>query len=366
MLILVYTIPNIYVFLRVLNLFISRKNKLKYTFVYLMLASLYPVSVYQYDGNFLSGLIEKISEYLVPFFLYFFLFILLFDIFLLLNLFVKIISKEKRRSPEFKRRVLSLLILSSVIIVVAGIVNFNTIRVSEYNIKVEAGSSQLQHLKIAFASDFHLGKKASVKFVAKFAEKISEIKPDIVLFGGDIAEGENESEKMISFENILKEIKPRYGFFTVLGNHEYYSGHDDGYFFRKAGIEILYDDVTVIDNAFNLVGRLDAHYRGRKTIDELLNSTNDSLPVIMIDHRPSEILEVSKTDTDVQFSGHTHNGQMFPINLIIRRLYELGWGYKKIENTHFFVSSGIRLWGPQVRTAGKSEIMVVNIEFADM
>jgi len=87
----------------------------------------------------------------------------------------------------------------------------------------------------------------------------------------------------------------------------------------------------VIDNAFNLVGRLDAHYRGRKTIDELLDSTNDSLPVIMIDHRPSEILEVSKTNTDVQFSGHTHNGQMFPINLIIRRLYELGWGYKRLK-----------------------------------
>jgi predicted MPP superfamily phosphohydrolase len=82
-----------------------------------------------------------------------------------------------------------------------------------------------------------------------------------------------------------------------------------------------------------------------------------------MDHRPNELQEVSRTQADVQFSGHTHNGQMFPINLITNSVYELSWGYKKIRNTHFFVSSGLRLWGPPVRTSGKSEIMLVDINF---
>jgi len=65
----------------------------------------------------------------------------------------------------------------------------------------------------------------------------------------------------------------------------------------------------------------------------------------------------------VQLSGHTHNGQLFPINYIIKSMYDLSWGYMKKGNTHFFVTSGLQLWGPPVRTAGKAEIMVINIGF---
>jgi predicted MPP superfamily phosphohydrolase len=127
---------------------------------------------------------------------------------------------------------------------------------------------------------------------------------------------------------------------------------------------VLSDTVVVIAGSFNLAGRNDSHMRTRKEIGMLLESTADSLPVILIDHRPTEIDKVSKTSVDVQLSGHTHNGQLFPINLITRKVYELSWGYRKIGNTHFFVTSGIRLWGPPVRTTGKSEIMVIDINFS--
>jgi predicted MPP superfamily phosphohydrolase len=126
---------------------------------------------------------------------------------------------------------------------------------------------------------------------------------------------------------------------------------------------VLSDSIVFPGNLFNLAGRNDSHIRTRKTIGELLESVNDSLPVILIDHRPTEIEEVSKTHVDIQLSGHTHNGQLFPVNLITRKVYLLTWGYKKILNTHFFVTSGIRLWGPPVRTTGKSEIMVIDITF---
>ena len=118
-----------------------------------------------------------------------------------------------------------------------------------------------------------------------------------------------------------------------------------------------------IDNSFYLAGRFDQHFRKRKTINEVLSKDSTDLPIILMDHRPIDLQKISLTAVDVQFSGHTHNGQMFPINLITKSVYELSWGYKKIRNTHFFVTSGLRLWGPPVKTAGKSEIMLVDIDF---
>ena len=126
-------------------------------------------------------------------------------------------------------------------------------------------------------------------------------------------------------------------------------------------MKVLSDTILSIDNSFNLGGRYDSHFRTRKSIDDFMKSHTDSLPLILIDHRPTEIVQVSTTQTDIQLSGHTHHGQMFPINLITKSVYELSWGYRKIGNTHFFVTSGIRLWGPPVRTVGKSEIMVINV-----
>jgi predicted MPP superfamily phosphohydrolase len=98
-------------------------------------------------------------------------------------------------------------------------------------------------------------------------------------------------------------------------------------------------------------------------VNEILGTTSPDLPVLLLDHRPTELEETSKTPVDVQFSGHTHNGQLFPINYILHSMYELTWGYKKIRNTHFFVTSGLRLWGPPVKTAGKSEIMLIKIYY---
>jgi len=185
-----------------------------------------------------------------------------------------------------------------------------------------------------------------------------------MVFGGDIVEGDNENENMLVFEKLLSEIKTKYGVFGVLGNHEYYAGQDKGSFFDKAGIKVLCDTIVLIDNSFNLGGRYDSHFSIRKIISDLMKSVTDSLPMIIIDNRPTEIDQVSKTTVDIQLSGHTHDGQLFPINLITRRVYQISWGYRTIAHTHFFVTSGIRLWGPPVRTSGKSEIMVVDITFA--
>jgi predicted MPP superfamily phosphohydrolase len=110
------------------------------------------------------------------------------------------------------------------------------------------------------------------------------------------------------------------------------------------------------------VGRYDSQYRERKSLAELMRSVKVSLPVILIDHRPTELEQIGRAGVDISFSGHTHDGQLFPLNLILRNMYPLVWGHKKFSNTDSFVTSGIRLWGPPVRTVGKSEIVVVEVQ----
>lgn len=440
-LMLAYTIPNIYVFFRIMSLFIGKGYRLMYTVIYLLLAAVYPAT--QYLSHLLpDGLTEVLSvvaNYLLPFYLYVFLFLLLYELFLLLNALLRVVPREKRRSFRFRFSALASILLLSVAVVTGGIINMNTIRASHYTIVVPKKDSPLDHLRIAFVADLHLMEDSSVKFTEQYVRKVNALEPDIVLYGGDIVEGRDENRIPEPILAALRKVQSRYGSFGVPGNHESYGSRGNGTFYERAGITLLLDTLVNIDNTFYLAGRLDERSRNRKTVTEILQDLPSSppsrlqpvpkepsgqsgisgpaepselmglaepadisgqsgqsgspelsglsgpaelmglegpsdisgpsgqsrlsLPVIMLDHRPTQLQEVSQTPVDVQFSGHTHNGQLFPINLYMRTLYELSWGHKQIRDTHFFVTSGLRLWGPPVKTAGKSEIMVVDITF---
>jgi hypothetical protein len=330
---------------------------------YFVIAMVYPASNLLSEGVADTLRLSAIADYLLPFCLYLFLFTLVFDIFLLVNWLFKIIPSERLKSRKVRKAIFLSILILSLSVLTGGIINFNTIRTSTYQIEVPGRSSANTDLKIAFVADFHLQEMTGIHFVERFAEKIREIEPDLMIFGGDIVEGDSDDGNMQEYESIIRGINARYGVYAVLGNHEYYAGQDKGSFFDKAGIKVLCDTIVNIENSFALAGRFDSHFSGRKTVYDLLSSAPDSLPLILVDHRPTEIDQVSSTTADIQLSGHTHNGQLFPINLITRSVYELSWGHLKKGNTHFFVTSGIRLWGPPVRTTGKSEIMVINIKF---
>jgi predicted MPP superfamily phosphohydrolase len=363
---LAYTIPGIYLFIRIWQLFIPKGKRLPYVLTFLFIFAIYPLSNLTGEGS--DGIAAKIlspaANYLLPFFLYVFMFVLLTDILLLINLAIRIVPKERVKDKSKMARVFYMIIFLALIVVIAGIINFNTIRSSEYRITVPGRSSQISGLRIAFVSDFHLQEGVPVRFVERFKKEISEIKPDLMIFGGDIVEGDREGEKMVEFEEILRTISTKYGVYGVLGNHEHYSRQEQGGFFRRSGIEILTDTVIIKDHLFALAGRNDSHTQSRKSAGSVAAMAPDSLPLIMIDHRPTETDQISKTRTDIVLSGHTHHGQLFPINLITQQIYRLSYGHLKEGNTHFFVSSGIRLWGFPVRTTAKSEIVVVNVDFS--
>lgn len=360
MLNLAYLIPNIYLFIRILQLFILKKDRFKFISIYLLVFSVYPVSNFLRDHD--PAILSILAGYLLPFFLYLFLAVLSLDIILLINRLLKVVPIEKLQDISFRKYGFPAVIIISLFVVAAGIINFNTIRLSEYNITLPYNLPGTGKMRIAFVSDFHLNERTPAGFVRSFAGKVEEADPDLLLFGGDIVEGNIEDKNMVLFESIINGLKVKYGKYGILGNHEHYSGHTDGTFFERAGIVLLIDTVIKIDGSFYLAGRNDSHREQRKTVEDLLLQRAAELPVILLDHRPTDMEAIDRVHIDIALSGHTHNGQLFPINLITGKIYELSWGHLKKGNTHFFVSSGIRLWGPPVRTAGKSEIMVINIK----
>ena len=362
---LTYLLPNIYLFFRIRNLFISKAYRLRYTIIYILLAIIYPLSQpFAHSGPDNFGYVLRIvADYLLPFYLYIFLMVLLFDLFLLFNHFAHLIRKARLRSYRFRLSALTSIVVLSLFIVAAGIVNLNTIRISRYHISIPKKNSRLEHLRIVFVSDIHIEQNTRPQFIRQFIRKTRKLQPGLILYGGDIIERGSQSENVNKIKKLLQKLNPVYGSFAVLGNHEFYGGQQDGQFFREADITLLNDTMIKVDDSFFLAGRIDQHFRGRKYLSEILGKRELNLPVIMMDHRPTRLQEVSQTPVDVQFSGNTHNGQLFPINLIMKSIYELPWGHEKIGHTHFFVSSGLRLWGPPVKTAGKSEILVVDINF---
>jgi hypothetical protein len=356
----------IYAYFRIRKLIAKKLFKNIFTAFFIFLVLGFPVAETMSHRS-VSGWAKYFmiaGYYSLPFMLYLVPIVILSDLITGVIRLLKIISRETIRSPRFRIIRLCLLLMIPVVIVTMGAVNYHHLQVKEYSIEVPRKSSEIRQLKIAFAADFHLGEITEDHFMERFVTKVNALNPDIVLIGGDVLEGDRQDEATDKIETQFRQIRSKCGVYAAPGNHEMHGGNRSD-FFIKAGIRLLQDTVEKIDGAFYLAGRNDSHSRNRKSIDELLQNTSDDLPVILLDHRPTDFDRVSHSIVDIQLSGHTHHGQLFPVNFITQHKYELSWGYMKKRQTHFFVTSGVQLWGPPVRTVGASEILVINVVFRD-
>ena len=365
---IIYLLLNFYVWLRIRKLFAKTKYKNISTVLFIITVLYFPLTEFPSHSSTLGSSWAKYllvpGYYSLPFLLYLFLLVLLSDIVIWINRKIKILAPEIMNSQNFRISRLCILFVVPLIIIIIGAMNNNYIRVSQYAVEVPRQRSEITQLRIAFAADFHLREATNTQILQEFVTKINSLNPDVLLICGDVLEGDRHGEKTDRFEELFRRIKTKYGVFAVSGNHEMHGGGKRD-FFINSDITLLEDKVQLIDRAFYLVGRNDGHGLQRKSLDELLIPVQDSLPVILLDHRPVDIDRVSKSIVDIQLSGHTHNGQLFPINFIVRKLYELSWGYMKKNHTHFFVTSGLQTWGPRIRTAGVSEIGMINVFFRD-
>jgi predicted MPP superfamily phosphohydrolase len=356
----------VYVYFSIRRFITSKTAKGIFTAFYILLLLAYPIAerLAHSSGDGWKKYAIIAGYYSLPFLLYLTMAVILADLAIGAARLFKIISREAVRSARFKKACFSFLLAIPAFAVILGIMNYNYLRCREYTIEIPRKSSSINRLKIVFAADLHLGRITPDHFLEKFVAKVNAQRPDIILIGGDVLEGDQRDEDTGKFETQFRRLESKYGVYAVPGNHEGHRGSRSD-FFDRAGIRFLQDAVEKIDEAVYLAGRKDSRSRNRKSVDELLRNAPDDLPVILLAHRPIEFEEVSRSPVNIQLSGHTHNGQLFPVNFISRRIYELSWGYLKKRQTHFFVTSGVQLWGPQVRTAGASEILVIQVVFRE-
>jgi predicted MPP superfamily phosphohydrolase len=133
-------------------------------------------------------------------------------------------------------------------------------------------------------------------------------------------------------------------------------------------IVLLRDSVIMVNNEFYLVGREDRdgkRFSGieRRSLEDLMRAVDLNYPVILMDHQPIGLDDAVSNKVDLQISGHTHNGQLWPFNYLTEAIYEVSRGYKKKGDTHFYVSSGVGTWGPPVRTGNQPEIVNIRLNF---
>jgi predicted MPP superfamily phosphohydrolase len=364
-LLIAYILPNIYIFISLRKHFINEQHRKKFSILYASLVIILPCIEYlsHSDNSPLISEMTKVGYYALPYLLYLFLTLLIVDLLRMINRFAKAIPVSVIKSSMFRNTLFAITMAVPFLIVIIGAYRHGIIQISSYKIEIPQKMSNLNHLKIAVAADLHLRGIKDQNIVDRFVAKINSEKPDIVFLVGDIIEGDRQDTKMKSLEESLREIHTKYGTYASLGNHESHGDNTKLDFFNNSAITVLQDSFVEIDKSFYVVGRNDSRYESRKTIEDLLKGVPKDLPIIMLNHRPVDFGIVSSNNVDIQFSGHSHNGQLFPINYITSYLYELSWGHKKVKNTHFFVTSGLQSWGPAVKTVGASEIMVIDIDF---
>jgi hypothetical protein len=169
---------------------------------------------------------------------------------------------------------------------------------------------------------------------------------------------------------VFRGLRSRLGIYSVLGNHESYGNLERNLsYLRKWGVTVLQDEAVLVDDSFWLLGRRDptALRRGeaRLPIEEIMKSSgvDAGRPLILLDHQPVGLGEAERAGIDLQLSGHTHAGQLFPLNIINKLIYEQNWGSLVKGRTQYYVSCGVGTWGPPVRTGSVPEIVLIRMSF---
>jgi len=201
--------------------------------------------------------------------------------------------------------------------------------------------------------------------------RINALKPDIILFAGDLVDEDLAPVIRHDLGKSLTRLSAPLGVYAITGNHEYIGGADKAVrYLEEHGINVLRDSVVLIGNSFYLAGREDRDKnrfsnKARKNLAELLTGVDMAKPVIMMDHQPFRLDDVAAAGVDLQLSGHTHHGQLWPFNYITKAIFELSWGYKQKDKSHFYVSSGYGGWGPPVRTGNRPELVSIRMKFEE-
>jgi predicted MPP superfamily phosphohydrolase len=227
-----------------------------------------------------------------------------------------------------------------------------------------AKTTGLPSLKIFAMSDLHLGAGIGKTEFESWLPLIEAEQPDIVLIAGDVVDSDVRPLEELNFAESLRRIKSKYGVYAVIGNHEYIGNlHKSERFLRTSGMTVLRDSAVLVADAFYIIGRDDRTNPDRKPITAILEGLDPGKPLILLDHQPADLAEAAQSNIDLQISGHTHDGQIWPLSHITGSIFEKSHGYIKKSGTHIYVTSGLGIWGGKFRIGTVSEYAVIDLSF---
>lgn len=369
----VYTALNYYIFIRGWQALAS--------YAYLRPYYIIVFAIVAY-GYVFSKLLYKILPPLVydiwlgigaiwfAFIVYFILTLLLIDIIRLFDSWFHFLPAFIKADYELTKKITAVIVITVTgLIVLLGNLNKRDITVKTLDLQLPKGNGKLSEINIVAASDLHLSPIDGERLLSKIIDKMESLNPDIILLAGDIVDDKAEILEQRKIGESFKRLNPKYGIFTINGNHEFINGVDASVEYAEhLGMKVLRDDYILVDSSFYVIGREDSTMfqfigRHRKSLKQIIETIETSYPMILLDHTPYKLEEAQKNNIALQLSGHTHHGQIWPANIITSMIYEISWGYKKKGNTNFYVTSGAGTWGPPVRTGSKSEIVNIKIKF---
>ena len=318
--------------------------------------------------NWLTAALIWVGSFWLAIMVYLLLQLVLLDVLRLIDHFFGIFPLSFK--TDHVKEITAVVIISITLLVVAiGHLNtwFPVIRQLEY--QVNKGGGKLKELNIAAISDVHLVKTIEKRHMRIIVDKINELKPDIILIPGDMIDEDIAPVLQTNVGDILLQLKAKYGVYAVTGNHEYIGGVVKAkQYLDEHNISVLSDTAELIDDSFYLVGREDITIKtfinkNRKPLKKILEGVDKTKPLILMDHQPFKLKQAEENGIDLQLSGHTHHGQLWPFNYITNAIFEVSWGYKKKGDTHYYVSSGVGGWGPPIRTVNRPEILSIKLLF---
>lgn len=342
-------------------------------FFMLVVMSLIGVVWNNYLPHFLQDSFYMAASYWLGAVVYFSIFIAIFELIHVLGKWLGILPLAVTRYNTTISLAAGILVLiTTIVFLIYGTLNARKLEITPYNINISKQAGSLKQLRIAFLSDIHLGNLQD-NHMKELVDTINKINPDLVLIGGDMVDASRDMEpyETDAAEYNFKKIKSKYGIYASLGNHDYDDNGDSEYRierFRQAGISVLRDSSVKIGDSFYLIGREDKFYERtsggkRKKLSTLMKDMDMKLPVIVLDHEPVKLEEPRDAGADLQLSGHTHKGQLFPFNLITKKIFQVDYGYLNMGNLQVIVSSGARTWGPPIRIGSHSEVVDITIHF---
>ncbi len=350
---------------RMVKAFCDAVNPIAYGIIFGLITALIVLifALSRVPDIFLPRFLLELSHYGLGVLLYFVLIMNLVSLFLYIGKLIRLVP-----SPQPVALSVSAFLICSALAVgftAYGIINAKSIDTVCYSIKTE--SENVKGFKIALISDLHIGYIVDAEYLEKVALEVNEMDADIVCISGDVFDGDITAiSDRDAIKNAFLSIKSKYGVYACLGNHD--AGESYGEMLgllRESGVQLLLDEYTVIDNRLLLVGRRDSSPIGNHESErtDVFLPEDNRLPVVVLDHKPGNITEYGN-DVDLILCGHTHLGQMFPFNLVVRAMYDAPYGYYRAsaDSPEVITTSGAGTWGPPFRIGSNNEAVKIILE----